>query len=88
MIAHSGYMMIYCLVTMLYNSSISVHPISYLGYRFAARAKNRGWRIDYFILSDSLKSRLVDMYVGSEINQDGKRRSDHAPIWLHLAPPS
>ena len=52
---------------------------SYWSYRFGARKKNKGWRIDYFLVSEKLKSKIVK----SEIltNVEG---SDHAPILLTI----
>ena len=52
---------------------------SWWSYRFRAREKNAGWRIDYFICSDSLKERLVDAKIHTEIFG-----SDHCPIELDL----
>ena len=50
---------------------------SWWSYRFHAREKNVGWRIDYFIASDSMKERLVDAKIHTEIEG-----SDHCPIEL------
>ena len=47
---------------------------SWWSYRFRAREKNAGWRIDYFIISD----RLRDMLKGAEILTD-IMGSDHCP---------
>ena len=52
---------------------------SWWSYRFRAREKNAGWRIDYFICSDSLKERLLDAKIHTEIFG-----SDHCPIELDL----
>lgn len=52
---------------------------SWWSYRFRAREKNAGWRIDYFICSDSLKERLADAKIHTEIFG-----SDHCPIELDL----
>ena len=52
---------------------------SWWSYRFRAREKNAGWRIDYFICSDSLKDRLLDAKIHTEIFG-----SDHCPIELDL----
>ena len=52
---------------------------SWWSYRFRAREKNAGWRIDYFICSDSLKERLQDAKIHTEIFG-----SDHCPIELDL----
>ena len=52
---------------------------SWWSYRFSARAKNAGWRIDYFITSPSLKENLEDAKIHSEI-----MGSDHCPVELDL----
>lgn len=52
---------------------------SWWSYRFSARSKNTGWRIDYFIVSDILKSRLTDAVIHTEI-----LGSDHCPVALTL----
>lgn len=48
-------------------------------YRFRAREKNIGWRIDYFIVNDNLVDRIVDSYILSDIFG-----SDHCPIGLKI----
>lgn len=48
-------------------------------YRFNARANNAGWRIDYFIVSDFLKEKVVGSVIYSEVTG-----SDHCPIGLEL----
>ena len=53
---------------------------SWWSYRFKAREKNAGWRIDYFITSDSLKNLLTDAKIHTDI-----LGSDHCPIELDLA---
>ena len=50
---------------------------SWWSYRFSARAKNAGWRIDYFVVSDSLKDRLVDAKILTDV-----MGSDHCPVQL------
>ena len=52
---------------------------SWWSYRFQARARNAGWRIDYFIVSDSLQNRLKDAKIHTEITG-----SDHCPVELDL----
>lgn len=52
---------------------------SWWSYRFSARAKNAGWRIDYFCVSESLKDRLDDAKILTDI-----RDSDHCPVELDL----
>lgn len=48
---------------------------SWWSYRFNARNNNAGWRIDYFLVSSSLKDRLVDAKIHTEI-----LGSDHCPV--------
>ncbi len=50
---------------------------SWWSYRFSARAKNAGWRIDYFGVSESLKSKLQGAKIHSDI-----LGSDHCPVEL------
>ena len=50
---------------------------SWWSYRFSARAKNAGWRIDYFCVSESLKDRLVSADIHTEV-----LGSDHCPVEL------
>ena len=52
---------------------------SWWSYRFKARAKNAGWRIDYFCVSESLKEKLVDAKIHTEI-----MGSDHCPVELDI----
>ena len=52
---------------------------SWWSYRFSARAKNAGWRIDYFLTSESLKDNLVDAKIHTEI-----MGSDHCPVELDI----
>ena len=52
---------------------------SWWSYRFQARKKNAGWRIDYFCVSESLKEKLVDAKVHTEI-----MGSDHCPVELDI----
>ena len=52
---------------------------SWWSYRFSARAKNTGWRIDYFCVSESLKDRLEDAKILTDIFG-----SDHCPVELDL----
>lgn len=53
---------------------------SWWSYRFKAREKNAGWRIDYFIVSDSLKDRIADAKIHTDVFG-----SDHCPVELLLA---
>lgn len=48
-------------------------------YMFKSRERNAGWRIDYFIVSDSLKERIKESLIYSEI-----LGSDHCPIGLEM----
>lgn len=61
----------------------TLHPeqitYSYWSYRFRAREKNAGWRIDYFLISDRLKPQLKDASIHTEIYG-----SDHCPVELDL----
>ncbi len=50
---------------------------SWWSYRFRAREKNAGWRIDYYIVSARLKDRIKDSVIHSEIYG-----SDHCPVEL------
>ena len=52
---------------------------SWWSYRFKAREKNAGWRIDYFCVSESLKDRLLDAKILTDI-----MGSDHCPVSLIL----
>lgn len=52
---------------------------SWWSYRFKAREKNAGWRIDYFIVSEALKDRLT----GADIHKD-IMGSDHCPVELTI----
>ena len=52
---------------------------SWWSYRFRASEKNAGWRIDYFICSDSLRERLRDAKIHTEI-----MGSDHCPVELDI----
>ena len=50
---------------------------SWWSYRMRARERNAGWRIDYFVVSDSMRERLVSASIHSEIFG-----SDHCPVEL------
>lgn len=52
---------------------------SWWSYRFKAREKNAGWRIDYFLTSEDLKDKLVDAKIHTEIFG-----SDHCPVELEI----
>ena len=53
---------------------------SWWSYRFNARANNAGWRIDYFVVSEALRARIVSTDIHNEIFG-----SDHCPVELVLA---
>jgi exodeoxyribonuclease-3 len=48
-------------------------------YRAGARQRNIGWRIDYFLISASLKDKVVDATIHNET-----MGSDHCPVGLHI----
>lgn len=53
---------------------------SWWSYRFKARERNTGWRIDYFVVSERLMERVKDSCIHSEV-----MGSDHCPVSLELA---
>lgn len=52
---------------------------SWWSYRFFAREKNIGWRIDYFVVSDKIKNQIKDSLIHKDI-----LGSDHAPVMLEI----
>ena len=52
---------------------------SWWSFRAAARERNVGWRIDYFICSDRLRERIADAKIYPEV-----MGSDHCPVGLEL----
>ena len=52
---------------------------SWWSYRFSARAKNAGWRIDYFLVSEKLKENMRDAEIHTEV-----LGSDHCPVVLNI----
>lgn len=60
-----------------------LHPdeatYSWWSYRFKARERNTGWRIDYFLVSNLLKDRILDAKIHTDIFG-----SDHCPVELDL----
>lgn len=50
---------------------------SWWSYRFKAREKNAGWRIDYYIVSNDIKDRLVSAHIHTDV-----LGSDHCPVEL------
>jgi len=55
---------------------------SWWSYRFHARDNNAGWRIDYFVTSNDLQTKLQDAKIHNEIFG-----SDHCPVELDIALP-
>ena len=60
-----------------------LHPdevtYSWWSYRFKAREKNAGWRIDYFLVSDRIKEQITEAKIHTEI-----MGSDHCPVEVDL----
>ena len=52
---------------------------SWWSYRFGARQKNVGWRIDYFFVSEELREAVRDAWIEREVSG-----SDHCPVGLEL----
>jgi len=52
---------------------------SWWSYRFKARERNVGWRIDYFFVSEELKGAVKDAWIDADITG-----SDHCPVGLEL----
>ena len=52
---------------------------SWWSYMFHAREKNAGWRIDYFIVSNDIKEKIIDSKIHSEVFG-----SDHCPVELEI----
>ena len=52
---------------------------SWWSYRFHARDKNAGWRIDYFIASNRLQTKIEDAIIHTEV-----LGSDHCPVELKI----
>ncbi len=61
---------------MLYPDTVTY---SWWSYRFQARQRNAGWRLDYFMVSESLKDAVADAKIHTEI-----LGSDHCPVELDL----
>ena len=53
---------------------------SWWSYRFKAREKNAGWRIDYFLVSENLKDKMTGADIHTEI-----MGSDHCPVELDIS---
>lgn len=52
---------------------------SWWSYRFKAREKNTGWRIDYYIISNDIKQNLIDTTIHNDI-----LGSDHCPVSINI----
>ena len=52
---------------------------SWWSYRFKARERNAGWRLDYFLVSDFAKDRIIDAKIHTDV-----MGSDHCPISLEI----
>ena len=52
---------------------------SWWSYRFNARANNAGWRIDYFLVSENVKDKVLDSGIYTDVFG-----SDHAPVFLEI----
>ncbi len=57
----------------------ALHAYSWWSYRFKARERNTGWRIDYFLVSDRLFPRVADAAIHADV-----LGSDHCPVSLTL----
>ena len=53
---------------------------SWWSYRFRSRARNTGWRLDYFLISERMRDKIQDAKIHTEIFG-----SDHCPVELELA---
>ena len=60
-----------------------MHPekveYSWWSYRFKARERNAGWRIDYFLLSDIAKDKIINAKIHTDV-----MGSDHCPVSLEI----
>ena len=65
--------------TFRYQNPTATGMYSWWSYRFKARENNAGWRIDYFVVSDRLRDRIVNTDIYSQI-----LGSDHCPVGLEL----
>ncbi|HCT65396.1 MAG TPA: exodeoxyribonuclease III [Lachnospiraceae bacterium] len=52
---------------------------SWWSYRFSARKNNAGWRIDYFVVSERIKEKMVEAAIHSDV-----MGSDHCPVELKI----
>ncbi len=56
-----------------------IDQYTWWSYRAGARPKNVGWRIDYFVVSDSIKDKIIDSVIYKDV-----LGSDHCPIGLEI----
>ena len=56
-----------------------IDQYTWWSYRAGARPKNVGWRIDYFVVSDSIKDKIIDSVIYKDI-----LGSDHCPVGLEI----
>ncbi len=73
-----------CLVAHGYHDTFRLfHPegdqYSWWSYRFGARERNAGWRIDYFFISDELRPRLKNAWIEQDV-----QGSDHCPVAIEI----
>jgi exodeoxyribonuclease-3 len=52
---------------------------SWWSYRFRARERNAGWRIDYFLVSDRISDKVNDAFIFDQVTG-----SDHCPVGLDI----
>ena len=55
------------------------HNYSWWSYRAGARARNKGWRIDYCMVADNIKNRMNDAGI-----IPSAMHSDHCPVWVDM----
>ena len=65
--------------TFRYQNPTATGMYTWWSYRFRARENNAGWRIDYFLVSDSLREKITDTPIYAQIPG-----SDHCPVGLAL----
>ena len=72
-----------CLLSHFVDTYRTLYPekveYSWWSYRFKAREKNAGWRIDYWLVSPELKDKIVDAKILTDIYG-----SDHCPVELEI----
>lgn len=71
------------ILTLLNDSYRTLYPekveYSWWSYRFNSRAKNAGWRIDYWLVSEDLMNKVTDSKILTDIYG-----SDHCPVELNI----